>query len=56
MDDDRAFYIFETGFPRPTWVYPNALEHVAEILKRLDFGNQPKLLSAITERVYSIPV
>jgi predicted TIM-barrel fold metal-dependent hydrolase len=48
--------MFETDFPHPTCLYPNALEHVAETLRGLDFGTKHKLLSANAARVYSIPV
>jgi predicted TIM-barrel fold metal-dependent hydrolase len=48
--------MFETDFPHPTCLYPNALEHVATTLEGLDFGTKHKLLSANAARVYSIPV
>jgi uncharacterized protein len=48
--------MFETDFPHPTCLYPNALENVAETLKGLDLGTRHKLLSANVAAVYSIPV
>jgi predicted TIM-barrel fold metal-dependent hydrolase len=48
--------MFETDFPHPTCLYPNALDHVAHTLEGLDFGDKRKLLSANASRVYSIPV
>jgi uncharacterized protein len=48
--------MFETGFPHPTCLYPNALEHVALTLEGLDFDTKRRLLSANAARVYSIPV
>ena len=48
--------MFETDFPHPTCLYPNALDHVAHTLEGLEFGDKRKLLSANASRVYSIPV
>jgi uncharacterized protein len=48
--------MFETDFPHPTCLYPNALERVAHTLEGLDFDTKRKLLSANASRVYSIPV
>jgi predicted TIM-barrel fold metal-dependent hydrolase len=48
--------MFETDFPHPTCLYPNALDHVAHTLEGLDFEAKRKLLSANASRVYSIAV
>jgi uncharacterized protein len=48
--------MFETDFPHPTCLYPNALDRVADTLEGLDFDTKRKLLSANASRVYSIPV
>lgn len=48
--------MFETDFPHPTCLYPNALEHVAHTLEGLDLEAKRKLLSGNASRVYSIPV
>jgi uncharacterized protein len=48
--------MFETDFPHPTCLYPNALDHVASTLEGLSFEDKRKLLSANAARVYSIPV
>ncbi|HKD67399.1 MAG TPA: amidohydrolase family protein [Candidatus Binataceae bacterium] len=48
--------MFETDFPHPTCLYPNALAHVAHTLEGLSFEDKRKLLSANAARVYSIPV
>jgi predicted TIM-barrel fold metal-dependent hydrolase len=46
--------MFETDFPHPTCLYPDALEHVAHTLEGLTFEDKRKLLSANASRVYSI--
>ncbi len=48
--------MFETDFPHPTCLYPNALDHVAGTLEGLSFEDKRKLLSANASRVYSIPL
>jgi uncharacterized protein len=48
--------MFETDFPHPTCLYPNAMDHVAHTLEGLDFEAKRKLLSGNASRVYSIPV
>jgi len=48
--------MFETDFPHPTCLYPNALEYVAHTMEGLTFEDKRKLLSANASRVYSIPV
>ncbi len=48
--------MFETDFPHPTCLYPNALDHVAHTLGDFDFETRRKLLSTNASRVYSIPV
>ena len=48
--------MFETDFPHPTCLYPNALDHVAHTLEGLAFEDKRKLLSTNASRVYSIPV
>jgi uncharacterized protein len=48
--------MFETDFPHPTCLYPNALDRVAHTLEGLDFETKRKLLSANASRVYSIQV
>jgi hypothetical protein len=36
--------MFETDFPHPTCLYPNALDHAARTLEGLSFENKRKLL------------
>jgi predicted TIM-barrel fold metal-dependent hydrolase len=48
--------MFETDFPHPTCLYPNAMDHDAHTLEGLDFEAKRKLLSGNASRVYSIPV
>jgi uncharacterized protein len=48
--------MFETDFPHPTCLYPNALEHVAHTLAGLDYESKRKMLSGNAARVYQIPV
>jgi predicted TIM-barrel fold metal-dependent hydrolase len=48
--------MFETDFPHPTCLYPNALDRVAGTLEGLDYEDKRKLLSSNASRVYSIPV
>jgi predicted TIM-barrel fold metal-dependent hydrolase len=48
--------MFETDFPHPTCLYPNALERVAHTLEGLSNEAKRKLLSGNAARVYSIPV
>ncbi|HEY2484427.1 MAG TPA: amidohydrolase family protein [Candidatus Binataceae bacterium] len=48
--------MFETDFPHPTCLYPNALEHVARTLEGLTFEDKRKLLGATASKLYSIPV
>lgn len=48
--------MFETDFPHPTCLYPNALEHVARTLEGLTFEDKRKLLGGTASKVYSIPV
>jgi uncharacterized protein len=48
--------MFETDFPHPTCLYPNALEHVVRIVEGLTFEDKRKLLGVTASEVYSIPV
>jgi uncharacterized protein len=48
--------MFETDFPHPTCLYPNALDHAARTLEGMSFEDKRKLLGGTASRVYSIPV
>ncbi len=48
--------MFETDFPHPTCLYPNALDYVANTMEGLSFADKRKLLSGNASRVYSIPL
>jgi predicted TIM-barrel fold metal-dependent hydrolase len=48
--------MFETDFPHPTCLYPDALERSAPALAALTHEERRKIMSANAARVYSIPV
>jgi predicted TIM-barrel fold metal-dependent hydrolase len=47
--------MFETDFPHPTCLYPDALSRVATVLADVDDDFRRKVLSDNASRVYSIP-
>jgi predicted TIM-barrel fold metal-dependent hydrolase len=48
--------MFETDFPHPTCLYPDALERTEPTLKGFKPEERSKILSGNAARVYSIPV
>ena len=46
--------MFETDFPHPTCLYPNAYEHVAKALQDLDPRVQRKLTGGNASKLYKI--
>ena len=48
--------LFETDFPHPTCLYPNAMEHAAEALHDVDLETCRKVLGGNAAKLYSLPI
>lgn len=47
--------MFETDFPHPTCLYPNAEEHITRVLQDVDHDSRRKILHDTAKRVYRLP-